>query len=411
MKKFETVSSDFVNYYYQHYYVDKALQSTENEFLKNTKREKTHGLYILAFLLYLLTLAMSIFKCFRISFERLRNAGENLVIINCNSSWSKVKKYIEHQGMTEYVVLYDDMRINRLNFQANGILESIDKPKRLTILIKTMFGNGSFFNLLNKVKEIFNEQEHDRAFILFLAKRFFFHELYVSSLAYLLIDNKTFKRVISGSTNERYAIAMEKICSDLGIETICIPHGISVSYKLPHGLFGQRYFCLSLKEKNILEGLYPNVKFIYEKNMISSILNVNSGRKKNGESQKRKIVVFTDSRAIYRDQNLINLVSSLTSEFYIKLHPNDSLSNYDLPSNGSILSEFKDAIYNSLCVTRVSTILLDALHNNSIPIAFLGADVDRNSSEVVYAGLYTDEVKKIYTEDKLKEVIRRYVDD
>lgn len=400
-KIFEEKTSDFSNHYYQYYYIKNGECGNVND------KGNESVVFIISFLIYILTIIISFFKFFIIRYKGHSNDEENLIVLNCNSSWSKINKYLECQNISSYSVLYDDMRITPSNFKAIGIVSSINKTKRLSIICTTIFKKGSFSNLISQFNELSQERGDKDRYLFYIAKRHFHHELYKASLYYILSKKKNIKNLISGSTNERYAISMERLCNELGIRTICIPHGISVSYRLPHGLFGQTYFCLSKKEKIILESLYPSKNVLFDRNVVKSIMNVNPEKGSDIGNKVKKIVVFTDSRSTPRDQELMNLVSECCERFYVKLHPNDKLSNYNVPSNGVTIESFKDAICNSICVTRVSTILLDALYNNSIPIAYLGSEYDKYSSEYVYSGLFTDEVKILYTRKKLSEFLHR----
>ena len=392
--EFERLNNDFSNYFFQNY-----SRCADNN-------SKTSILNVVIFspiilIAYILTSIYYSFKFLKTKCHILKEGNTYLVMLNCKSSYRKINEYLKYYDISSSIFVYDDMRIDKPNTSAIGMTSLIPRRERLRVFNKVFFGSGSFINLIKAVYSYSKVSGFKNRFIMYLGVRFYLHELYSASFEALLKKFPEVEVVVSGSTNERYATAMDRITHRVGVESICVPHGISPSFELPNGLFGKKYFCLSKSEKDILTSLYEDREYIYDKNLLNKLLRAGDEPKK----EKKKLVVFTDSRSIERDQYLIDILSDYGSEFSLKLHPNDNETNYKFPSHCSIITSFEHAINNSICITRVSSILIDAKYNHSIPIAYLESEEDKYNSQSVYLGLYDEEVRCVFNKRDLHILI------
>ena len=63
---------------------------------------------------------------------------------------------------------------------------------------------------------------------------------------------------------------------------------------------------------------------------------------------------------------------------------------------------------NNICVSRKSTVLLEAVYNNSTSIAIITTNKDRNVFET-FPSLKSDKIIKTYsTDDLLEQILKHY---
>lgn len=442
-KRFVNNQSVFANYYYQHRYI--KVEYPLRFLLKNLNKKKvlisgcgigqlylyraclSEGLeckltawfflnFIFEFALILKSLIVMFFSIIYVSLKILsepkvisENPQKIMVIINCKSSIRKLKKFIE---VNKANIFYDFFRIKKKHMKSFGVnSQSFFSDYSFSSRVKLLSKNLSFnkiYERFSQIKSLFYEENKasnfDVVFFEFFCSRVIFEIINEAFLDDAISKNKTLQSVVSGSTNERYAVVQERICKKYNLQTICIPHGVSPAFRMPHGLFGQKYFCLSKSEKNILDSLYPDelIDFVFDINFINKCLRVNVS----GCFFNKKIVFFTSSRNFSADQNVIDLIASCGKEFYIKLHPNDSLQNYLIPSSCAIIQDFNEAISNSIVISITSAVLLDALYNDSLSVS---CQLDKYSvfeAKYFYAGTLDEEVIKFFNEEKFLNFLK-----
>ena len=346
---------------------------------------------------------------FLISFKDESLKSTQVGIINCTSSIRKIRQYLGGRNEIE-CLLYDDLRINLNSTTENsmtvGLFQILPKRERISLLLSLI----SFKNLLSIVSEIreFNGVSFiDFSFLDYYSKRCFTSRLCELALISLFKKNNQITQVISGSTNEWYAISLKNVCSTFKIKSICIPHGVSPGIELPHGVFGDIYYCLSLVEKRGLDSTYrkKQQQFVFDEKFIKNTMVVSSPHIKFSNN----IVVFTDSRCTSLDQHLIDLVSKEVSFFYIKLHPNDVSSNYIFPENTSLIQDFPFAISQSICISRVSAILLDAINNDSVAISYQNSKDDRLDAKFLFPGMFDEKVSIVFSPEHLRSTLKGFI--
>jgi len=81
---------------------------------------------------------------------------------------------------------------------------------------------------------------------------------------------------------------------------------------------------------------------------------------------------------------------------YIKLHPKDDKNNYiGLFKNIEFIEDFGQAINGNICIARKSTILVEALYNQSESIAIVINNKDKQIFDK-FISLQDSRIKKIY---------------
>ena len=144
-------------------------------------------------------------------------------------------------------------------------------------------------------------------------------------------------------------------------------------------------------------------KFVFDKNIIVRMLS------RNIEAQyQKRIVFFPESREPEKNHTIIDFLKNQGIDFLVKLHGKDSLDNYKpLIDETCLIGDFDQAISNSICLARKSTILLEAVYNHSIPIAVLVDKKDRSYFEFMFPSLKDDSILKVYSFNELKSLVEK----
>lgn len=215
-------------------------------------------------------------------------------------------------------------------------------------------------------------------------------------------------QILSGLKDERFSKVIMTLAEEYNIETICLPHGLAYNIRYPHGLFGDYYYTTTKREMNILCDIYKNSdKFNFSHNM-NEILYNHYYCKKN-----INIVYFTESRNIKLDREILNVLSSNIPTLKVKLHPSDKKINYPEIKGEDFIDDFEEAISSNVVIARNSTILMEAIYNNSIPISILLTFRDKFTSDYLIPSLSDSRILKVYSindlvikiEDKFKKMM------
>ncbi|MBI9095897.1 MAG: hypothetical protein JEY71_13585 [Sphaerochaeta sp.] len=178
--------------------------------------------------------------------------------------------------------------------------------------------------------------------------------------------------VFTGQMYDYYAQIEKEVCHLYNKQLICFPHGIESTQKLPLGYSGDVFFASSQKMANLLNNLYNTQKFLYRKKINERLYKVNSEISKNLQG---KVVFFTQPLMVETTKIIIRKIAQyLKSQdcvLYIKVHPLESSKDYII-ENTILIDNFTYAISNSLCISLVSTILLEAGFNNSEALSIVG---------------------------------------
>ena len=127
------------------------------------------------------------------------------------------------------------------------------------------------------------------------------------------------------------------------------------------------------------------------------------------ENKNKKIVFFTEPRRIYVNLFIIeNITKILDQTLYIKLHPLEDVSFYKDYKNIKFINDFDRAIQSNICISRKSTILVEALYNQSIPIALLVDKQDEFDYNNTFPSLLDPEINQCYSFKDLVDNIKKH---
>lgn len=269
-------------------------------------------------------------------------------------------------------------RTKRLSWVMKSWITSYKQIKALNVLMRKYIGVNSRF-LLNS----------------FYGRRIVHVGLYNNLLDFSF---RTFnvKEFYTGNNLDRFAMIEESLSKKYGIKLICIPHGLEYGFKLPKCFIGDVFYTTSSNAENHLKDLYKREKFVFKKDVISLLLKSEKSFEKTS-----RIVYFTEPREGYVNHHIINEMLPLLgkNKLELKLHPKDNINDY-LKYNLNIIKNLDEAINNNICVARKSTILLEALYNNSSVTAILLNEKDK-SIFLNFPSLQDPEIHKTFSVDSL----------
>ena len=345
-------------------------------------------------LLGYLTILLTYFYLFIISFLTRKNTKkescETMAIVRTVSAKAKINKV-------------DNIRVidaNNFGSEFYGKIPIISRQKLLFQSLKySVKGLYEIYKYGNNSLGYFGTL----CLVSYYSKRILHKEYYGQTLKKIL-QIYCVKEFITGNNLDRFALVEESVSSALGIKLICIPHGIEYGFKLPHCFIGDIFYATSDYSRKFLNELYSTKKFIYNRDVVFKMFEVKNNELTEGES---KIVFFTEPRDVQVNKKIIeDLIHSLSKnsiKLYLKLHPKDIKKNYNIFLNDIIIiEEYNVAISNNICISRKSTILIEALYNSSIPVSILINEKDTAMFNL-FPSFKTDSIKVFKSTKKLIE--------
>jgi hypothetical protein len=224
----------------------------------------------------------------------------------------------------------------------------------------------------------------------FYGKRLIETFFYKFSLTEFLLNSEV-KNLYSGSNLDRFAYVEQNVANKCGISLNIIPHGIEYGFKFPKCFSGHIFYSTTNFASVYFNKLYNTNKFVFNSELNDVLYNYKFTKL----NESKKVVYFTESNEIHINKiiikELLNNFKNYNILLYIKIHPNDQLSNYSEFDVG-LINSYNDAITNNYCIARKSSILFEALYNNSESLAILTNNNDRtifnyfpslNSSKII----------------------------
>lgn len=272
--------------------------------------------------------------------------------------------------------------------------------KRLQIYIKS--ARVFLRNNLSLLKDVSN---YVTSANLIRAFRFYIFRLphkvgFEAYLEYLLGKTRP-HALITGNKEDRFALAEQTLSMKLCIPLVCYPHGLEYAMKLPRGVVGDVFYCLSEATKTHYSSIYNDFAqdFIFSEEIAKKML----GRPISDHAGQRKVVFFPESRGLEVNQRIVQKLVELNVDFCMKLHPSDSIKNYSSCGVGKTheITDFESAIAGNVVLARKSTVLLEALYSESTSCAVLIDDQDKRFFENEFPSLWDSRIHRAYSFDDL----------
>ncbi len=369
-----------------------TLQNDSGDYSKSVFR----GVYLLLITMFYMV-AMPLYVLFKFrAVENNPHEANSLAVMHSPASYSKMA-FLKNKG----VIFYADSPV----YEPSDIDLSLYSQPLLTRLTGVLgipwLGIKDFFTL-------FVMANRHLGFVSAMNVLSYYRKRLAHKATFEFYLNRLLKSAkpdvfYTGNKEDRFALIEKRLCNRHSIKTVCIPHGLEYAFKMPAGLVGDVFYCNSQYAKEYLEKLYSHCKndFVFDRSVVSQMLS----RHVKAQKEKR-IIFFPESREPEKNLVIIKFLKAANIKFYVKLHGKDSLDNYrPFIDESSLVNDFDDAISNSICLARKSTVLLEAIYNHSTPIAILVDDKDRSYFEFMFPSLKDENILKVYSLDELKNLI------
>ena len=225
--------------------------------------------------------------------------------------------------------------------------------------------------------------------------------VYEACLGCVLSRSREDSIVFSGEKEDRFALMQTRCCGEYRRKLICIPHGLEYGFRFPGGLCGDLFYCFSEFSRMRLSELYNSNKFIFSEDILNKMLGVDGNPP---SPWSGSMCYFSEPRDQEVNFEIIERIveSGVGLHLRLKLHPLEDASVYKtrFPSL-LILKSLDEALASDVCLSRKSTVLLEAAQRGRVSVAILINNKDRVFATKVFPSLASDKITKILSSEGL----------
>lgn len=305
-----------------------------------------------------------------------------------------VKKKLNYLRDRGFTFLLDDMRACSIE-RTDGILYRITPLSLPRVICGAM--NAGLRDIYKIIEVLIVDLHGDLCGEIF---KFYCirlpHKAVYEAFLFETLKNNEIEIVVTASKEDRFAVVQDRLCRTLGIKLRCFPHGLEYSTFLPNGLPGDEFLCLTRDAADDLRQVYKSDKFIFRPDEVE--LMFQKGVKRQPID---KIVFFPESRGLDVNRKIMTELAEAGITFYVKLPAGADVDLYaPVLTKSMLIHDFEVAISNSICLARKSTVLVEAIYNNSTPYAIL---IDENDQLIAnfIPSLNDSRIRKIKSIDSL----------
>ncbi len=288
-------------------------------------------------------------------------------------------------------------------FEKNSIYRLFPKGKRIVWAFKAYRNALKTFHIMDTFYAPLLGMHFKYAMMDFYRKRIVYAELYKLMMDEYLSHFEG-KEFYSGNNLDRYSVIEDQLCKKYHIKSYNIPHGIEYGFKFPKGFSSDVFYVHSQYTADYLNKLYNTSKYVYDESIIRRMFEYHYDK-----PHDKMIIFFTEPREVNVNIDIVNgLLSKLKEKglkLYLKLHPGDNKANYE-GLDVEFISDYELSLTGNICVSRKSTILLEAIYNNSLPVAIITNSKDQTMF-TLFPSLNAKEIVKTYNTEELFDVIEQ----
>lgn len=423
-------SSDYINEVFMHFYlrvleIASLFKSSNNQYVafKRYKGEwssavmaaKKEGLsvglvdlacfYILGVLLYIVSFFAVVLSAFVLPGLALLTRKRRLVevapafsVIRSPAAFDKMR-FLSDSGKVEFY--YDDL-LQRHPAGASLYSFGAVSDRNLSLLIVPILAFRDYFRVANDSRKLLGWA--GSGFALYYFSKRIAHKCTFEYYLELLIKRSGLDTYYTGNKEDRFAILEKRLCKQYAVRCVCVPHGIEYAFKTPAGLVGDIFYCTTEHARQHLSNLYAGAQqFVYDNEVARRMFS-----RHQAVAPIKEIVFFPESREVDVNLSILGDLLGLGYDIAVKLHPKDNVANYkNYARQITFVSDFDYSISNKICLARKSTVLVEAIYNNSIPIAILTNPRDRGYVEHMLPSLSDDQITRVYSIDELASVLAK----
>lgn len=316
---------------------------------------------------------------------------EKFAVVRTKASIKKFKKFPEISQEVESF------------YEKDSIFRLFPRGKRIGWAMKAYINSLRTFKEMKGFYSPLLGRYFKYAMMDFYRKRIVYAEVYKLMLdEYMAHFNGC--EFYTGNNLDRYSVIEDQIRMKYGIKSYCIPHGIEYGYRFPKGFSCDVFYVHSQYTADYLNKLYDTTKYVYDESIIRRMFEYHYDK-----PHDKMIIFFTEPREVHVNldivQGLLPLLKKDGLKLYLKLHPGDNKVNYD-GIDIEFITDYDLSMTGNICVSRKSTILIEAIYNNSIPIAIITNPKDSTMFSL-FPSLNAEQIIKTYSVDELYETIKR----
>lgn len=215
--------------------------------------------------------------------------------------------------------------------------------------------------------------------------------------AFLGVFLKHFRpnELITANKEDRYALAEKRIAKHYRIYVTCYPHGLEYGLRMPGGVVGDTFYCYSKASRDYYRQIYADFpqEFIFSEYVVRRLL----AKDNIVVAGHRRIVFFPERRRRDNNYRIVSALIGLKLDFFVKLHPSESIKKYKElgVEDDRFIFDFAEAINGNIVLSRVSTVLLEALYSNSFSCAVLISDDDYEIFKSRFPSLWDERINVV----------------
>lgn len=317
--------------------------------------------------------------------------AEKFSIIRTKASIKKFKKFNDIQQEIENL------------FDRDSIYRLFPRWQRVKWCLKAYHNARKSFKEMVSFYEPLMGKQFRYALMVFYRKRIVYAELYR-----LLLENyfPHFEgcEFYTGNNLDRYSVIEDQEKIKFGIKSYCIPHGIEYGFRFPKGFSCDVFYVHSQYTADYLNKLYNTDKYVYDESVIRRMFEYHYDK-----PHDKMVIFFTEPREVNVNLEIVNGLLPLLKKdgvkLYLKLHPGDNKSNYD-GLDVEYITDYDLSMTGNICVSRKSTILIEAIYNHSLPVAIITNPKDQNIFNTI-PSLNAEQIVKTYSVEELYGVIKK----
>jgi hypothetical protein len=238
----------------------------------------------------------------------------------------------------------------------------------------------------------------------------FYQKRIVHTLLYEHLLDEYFKHFqgctfYTGNNLCRFSVIEDNMARKYSIKSVNYPHGLEYGYKYPRGFSSDVFYANSEFAAKELNKLYNTDKYVFDEAITGRMFKL-----KGVPAHEKHVVFFTEQQEYHVNKAILTELQPLLKkdgiEILVKLHPGDTKEHYS-DCDFKYITDYGEAMTNNICIARKSTVLLEAVYNNSTAIAIITTTKDKSVFNT-FPSLQSEKIIKTYNvQDLYKEIIKQ----
>ncbi|WP_439858867.1 hypothetical protein [Pseudomonas sp. MBLB4136] len=354
------------------------------------------ALYVLAFFLVLLSALVLPGLALLTRHARATDVAPVFSVIRSPAAYGKMR-FLSETGQVAFY--YDDL-LQRKSSAASMYAFGTAHQRGFSLLIVPLLAVRDYLLVASDCRKLLGWE--GAGFVLYYFSKRIAHKCIFEYYFELLVKSGRCDTYYTGNKEDRFAILEKRLCKHYGVRAVCVPHGIEYAFRTPAGLVGDTFYCTTEQARRHLTGLYPGAQqFLFDEYVARQMFS-----RHQEVSPVRGLVFFPESRGLEVNRAILGELLGLGYPVAVKLHPRDSVEHYrDYAGRVTFVSDYDASISSKVCVARKSTVLVEAIYNNSTPVAVLTDQRDRAYVEHMLPSLTDSQIRRVYSVEELAYVL------